>query len=181
MRVAMLCAAHKRCASNDLSARVSRDNLFAAKPVLRGNHRSLIETVADQRDRVLYLSGFCCHDAELAIGKLIRLRCCLERHMKLALSRDSQTVAVERLGVIFSPDKSPYLRNPRQVRRVQAADRPTTDDAHTLHAKAVTLPKNAGEGARATCGLPPFQSYQVLGLTDFFRYHRAKQTVGIVK
>src|SRR5580693_9411112 len=138
MRVAMLCAAHKRCASNDLSARVSRDNLFAAKPVLRGNHSTLIETVADQCDRVLYLSGFCCHNAELAIGQLVRLRCCLERHMKLAPSRDSQTVAVERSGVIFATDKGPYLCNPRQMRRIQTTDRATSDDANTFHAKAVT-------------------------------------------
>src|SRR5580698_5579215 len=104
MRVAMLCAAHKRCASNDLSARVSRDNLFAAKPVLRGNHSTLIETVADQRDRVLHLGRFSGHDAELAIGKLIRLRCCLERHTKLVSSRHAQTVAVESAGVIFATD-----------------------------------------------------------------------------
>ena len=78
MRVAMLCAAHKSCAPNDLSARVSRDDLFAAKPVLRRDHRALIETVADQRDRVLHLRRFGGHDAEFAIGQLIRLRCCLE-------------------------------------------------------------------------------------------------------
>ena len=101
--------------------------------------------------------------------------------MKLVPSRNSKTFAVESSGVIFATDKGPYLRNPRQVRRIQTTDRATSDDANTFHAKAVTLPKNAGEGARATCGLPPFQSYQVLGLTDFFRYHRAKQTVGIVK
>src|SRR5580693_10423354 len=143
MRIGMLRAAHKRCASNDLPARVSRDNLFAAKPVLRGNHCSLIETVADQCDRVLYLSGFCCHNAELAIGQLIRLRCCLERNMELVSSRDSQTLAVESARVIFATDKGPYLRNPRQVRRVQAADRPTTDDAHTFHAKVIILRKRA--------------------------------------
>src|SRR5579863_2550702 len=141
MRVAMLCAAHKSCASNDLSARVSRDNLFAAKPVLRRDHSTLIETVTDQRDRVLYLGSFCCHNAEIAIGKLIRLRCCLERHMKLTLSRDSQTFAVESSGVIFATDEGPYLRNPRQVRRVQAANGATSDDANTLHAKVVILPE----------------------------------------
>jgi hypothetical protein len=41
------------------------------------------------------------------------LRRSFKRHMKFMLSRDSQTFAVERPGVIFAADKSPNLRNPR--------------------------------------------------------------------
>ena len=53
--------------------------------------------------------------------------------MKLVLSRDSQTVAVESAGVVLAPNKSPYLRNPRQVRCIKAAYGAATDDANTFH------------------------------------------------
>src|SRR5271167_730215 len=118
----MLCATHESGASNNLSAGMGGDDLFAPQPVLRGDDRTLIESVADNGNAFLHLSGFGCHDTEFAVGDLIRLRRSLERHMKLVLSRDAQTVAVESSGVIFSANKSPYLRNPRQVRRVQAAN-----------------------------------------------------------
>src|ERR1700686_85485 len=105
MRVAMLRTAHKSSASDDLPASMRGDNLFAPKPVLRGDNRTLIETLADQSYRVFHLSGFGCHDAEFAIGELIRLRRSLERHLKLVFPRDAQTVAVESSGVICATNK----------------------------------------------------------------------------
>jgi hypothetical protein len=53
--------------------------------------------------------------------------------MKLMLSRNPQAVAIESLRMIFAADKSPYLRNPRQMRRIQAANGPAPDDANSFH------------------------------------------------
>jgi hypothetical protein len=76
--------------------------------------------------------------------------------MKLVFSRDAQTIAAESSSVIFAANKSPHFRNPRQVRRVQAANGATSDDAKTLHAKAVILPnKRRRERPRHT-GLTAF-------------------------
>src|ERR1700674_1448407 len=162
MRVAMLRAAHESSAPDDLPAGMRGDNLFASQTILRGNNRTLSETLADQSYRVLHLSRFCCNDAEFAIGELIRLCCSFERHMKFVLSRDAQTVAVESSGVIFAADKSPYLRNPRQMRRVQAANGATSDDANTLHAKVVTLPTETRARAPA-----PHVPYRLSTFTNF--------------
>jgi hypothetical protein len=82
-------------------------------------------------------------------------------------SRDPQTVPVERTGVVLAADKSPYLRNPRQMRGVQTANGATSYDANPFHAKVVTK-TNTGEDARATRALSPLDFHKFLGLTDFF-------------
>lgn len=46
--------------------------------------------------------------------------------------------------MILAADESPYLRNPRQMRGVQAANGATSYDANTFHAKVVTK-TNTGE------------------------------------
>jgi hypothetical protein len=53
--------------------------------------------------------------------------------MKFVLPRHSQPVTVESLSVIFAANEGPYFRNPCQVRRVQAANGATSDDANFLH------------------------------------------------
>ena len=163
----MLCAAHERRAPNDLSASVGGDNLLAPQPVLRGNDRTLIESITDERDRVFHLSRLRGDNAEFAIGELIRLRCRFECDSEFMPSRDSQTVPVKRAGVILAADKSPHLRNPRQMRSVKAPNGATSYDANPFHAKVVTK-TNTGEDARATRALSPLDFHKFLGLTDFF-------------
>src|ERR1700722_7809812 len=94
MRVAMLGAAHESRAPNHLPAGVGGNDLFAPQPVLCGNNRTLVETMADVGNGLLHLSRLGRHDAQIAIGELLRPCRCLERHMKLMFSRYPQAVAI---------------------------------------------------------------------------------------
>jgi hypothetical protein len=169
-----------------LTTSMCGDNLFAAQSVLRGDDCPLIESAANSGNRFRHLRRLGCHDSKFASRELIRAGRGSERNLKLVLSRDAQTIAVQNSRVIFTTNKGPHLRNPRQVRRVQAADGPTSDDANTLHFVAPAFAQLSR--IRAPIGPPgraalrsPFHFYQVLGLADFFRYHRSEQTVRIIE
>jgi hypothetical protein len=163
----MLRTTHESRPSNDLTAGIGSDDFFAAQSVLCRDHRTLIESIADESDRVFHLSRLRGYNAEFAIGELIRLRCSFECHSEFMPSRDSQTVPVKRAGVVLAADKSPYLRNSRQMRSVKAPNGATSYDANPFHAKVVTK-TNTGEDARATRALSPLDFHKFLGLTDFF-------------
>ena len=53
--------------------------------------------------------------------------------MKIVRARDLQSFLIERPCMFFTADKSPYFRDPRHMRRVQASDGPAANYTYTLH------------------------------------------------
>src|SRR5262245_306848 len=71
MRVAVPRPAHKSRASDHLSSRMRRDDLFTAQPVLRRDDRAPIELAAHWRDRIFHLRRFRRHDRQIARRKFL--------------------------------------------------------------------------------------------------------------
>src|SRR5437870_7221237 len=120
--------------TNYLSARVPGNDFLATHPVLSRNDGAMIKMVARFSNRVLHLSSFSSHDSQIEVWKFCGASCGFQRHRKIVFTRDAEAVAIQRARVILPPHQGPHLGNARQMCRVQAANRPTPDDADALHA-----------------------------------------------
>ena len=119
VRVAVSRPAHESCAANNLPARMLGDDLFAAQTILCRKHNPLIEVMSNRRKGFLDLPCLRGHDGEVAVRNFCRTPRGLKRNVELMFPADTQSIAVERERVIFSPHESPNLRNAREVRRIQ--------------------------------------------------------------
>src|SRR5207247_2167127 len=129
----MTSPAHEGCAPNYITPSVLGNDLFTTEPVLCRNDRSFVEAMSDERHRLFHVRGFGCDDAKIAGRQLIRRGGRLDGDLKIVRARDPQSFPIERAGMFFTADESPYFRNPRQVRCVQTPDGPTANYAYPLH------------------------------------------------
>ena len=76
-------------------------------------------------------------DAEVGIPELGRIRCRLELGREVVAAGDAEAVLLECLRVLLAPRQDDDVRYLREMRRVEAADRPGADDADARAATSV--------------------------------------------
>lgn len=76
-------------------------------------------------------------DAQVGVPELSRVRRRLELGREVVAARDAQALVAQRPRVLLAPREDDDVRNLREMRRVQAADRPGPDDADARAARAV--------------------------------------------
>ena len=76
-------------------------------------------------------------DAQVGIPELGRIRCRLELGREVVAAGDAEAVLLECLRVLLAPRQDDDVRYLREMRRVQAADRPGADDADARAATSV--------------------------------------------
>src|SRR5713101_5093586 len=132
VRVAVALATHKRCAANHESFSEVRDNFFTAEAVLRGENGAFFEKMGNRPHSFHGLRGFAGNNAQIEFRQSARLMRGMQLCVKLMRSGYLQPVAIQCLGVLRTPNKSPNLRDLRQVRGVEASDRAAPDNANAL-------------------------------------------------
>src|SRR5512133_1087286 len=104
---AMARAAHERCAANDESASVLRNDLFATHSVLSRQDSALVEVTSYFGNRRFNLRGFGSDDGQIAVGKLTGISCSPEFRGEFVRTRHSQPIAVQSESVLVAPYKRP--------------------------------------------------------------------------
>src|SRR5437667_9868036 len=118
------------------------DYLFATQTILRREHGAVVEFLANGREGGFGLGGLGGDDAEIAIGKFLRICSGEQRRFEVMLARDAQAIFAQRTSMLGAADEGVNLDvfELRQMRGVKAADGAAADDAdftnHTTRVSA---------------------------------------------
>ena len=140
MGVVVTGAAHEGDAGDDRPVAVATDDPLRTEPVLNRDDRRVREASLECRCRRVERGSLRRDDRDVEFGDLVRIVRCANRAAELGAPGHPQPLRLKGAGVLAPAREHPDVRDPAEMRGVEAADHTGPDDADSLDHPAVAIP-----------------------------------------